>query len=139
VDSSTTCEKPLHKGETPVRRSPKAKPVNTCGCGELAAPDLIGPFIRFTGYLPETNCCTYTVMCAAKPSVCEVPILAWSSGAASPNTLDAIFLDNYCDWNFWRFELSIPLEEDQQTIQYWINADKQEANTFYIPGTSVWN
>ena len=138
ADGTMATEKPLHKGETPLRCSPKAKPVNTCGCGELAAPDMIGPFIRLTGFVPDINCCTYTVMCAAKPSVCEVPTLAWSASGGSPTTAEATFLDNFCEWNFWRFELSIPVAEDQQTVEYWINGDKQTANTFYLPGASNW-
>jgi len=95
---------------------------------------MIGPFIRLTGFVPDINCCTYTVMCAAKPSVCDVPTLAWSASGGSPTTAEATFLDNFCEWNFWRFELSIPVAEDQQTVEYWINGDKQTANTFYLPG-----
>lgn len=43
---------PIAAGEE-ERVSRRAKQPNTCGCGDLAARDSIGPLLRFAGYDPD--------------------------------------------------------------------------------------
>lgn len=40
-----------------VRLSLNAKQANTCGCGALAAPDAVGPLLRFAGYDADNGAC----------------------------------------------------------------------------------
>jgi hypothetical protein len=127
---------PLPPGEEPHAVSTTAKPVNTCGCGALSAPAAIGPFIRCSGYDPGSKSWTGSVLFIAKPSVSAKPVLSWTvKGSSKPVAVVAgQCLDVFCEWNFWRFVLVIPVEAQEQVVQYWIDNNTGDAATFYVAG-----
>jgi hypothetical protein len=46
-------------------------------------------------------------------------------------------LDTWAEWNFWRFELVIPMSSQQQSIRYWVNSNTADAATFYVAGEAL--
>lgn len=60
-----------------------AKQANTCGCsdGGLAAPDVVGPLLRFAGYDPDTDTWNGSVLLVAKAAAVMAPELAWEFGS----------------------------------------------------------
>jgi hypothetical protein len=124
----------LRVGERPQRSSTVAKPVNTCGCGELSAKSAVGPFIRCTGYEPTSDSWTGTVLFACHPGHSETPTVTWVAAGGSPTVVPGEHLDTWAEWNFWRFELVIPMTSQQQAVRYWVNNNSADASTFYVAG-----
>ncbi len=68
---------------------------------------------------------------AARCIVCTLhwrPIHAQQSFAVQINT--------FASRNVWRFALEVPMGENQKSVQYWVNVQEKQANTFYVAG--VW-
>ncbi|KAI8466328.1 MAG: hypothetical protein J3K34DRAFT_485023 [Monoraphidium minutum] len=107
---------------------------NTCGCGELAAVDAVGPTLRFGGYNPDTECWTGSALFVCKPSVSTAPVLSLTdtdSGACTK--VPGSCLDTYSEWNFWRFDLEVPMGDKQKRVDYEVEGAPQ-GGSFYVAG-----
>jgi hypothetical protein len=72
----------------------EAKPINSCGCGKLAAGAVHGPYLRCQGYQPDSGACHYTCLLVAKAgAVPGRPTLRWSDTTGNSSSVAAFCLD----------------------------------------------
>jgi hypothetical protein len=107
---------------------------NTCGCGELVGRDTCGPLLRFNGVNPHENTWNGSALYVTRHGDRHnAPRLSWNTDRHQAE-VDAEHLDSFHEWNVWRFELRVPVEDCEQVVSYSVG---DRNNRFHIPGASI--
>jgi hypothetical protein len=116
---------------------------NTCGCGDLTARNTCGPLLRFAGFNPSTSTWQGSALFVTRHcSPSQPPQLTWrsnhmDSGSSSDSDCEnecvvlGEHMDSFHDWTVWRFELLVPVREEEQVVAYSVGPRR---NMFYVPG-----
>lgn len=92
---------------------------------------MIGPMLRFGNI--DINQAVYYASILIVSTVSPAPYVSISYG-----TVQAPYvLDNFQGWNFYRYDISVPIPQQDSLITYTVNG---KGNTFVVPGkqTLVW-
>lgn len=108
--------------------------LNGCGCGELRAPPVAGPWLRTDGYQPGTRTWKGSALVVCKAHLSQGPVLTLDDYGHT-QTCPGVLLASYSDWNFWRFDIQLPMHERERAVRYWVDVVSPPRQLeFCIPG-----
>lgn len=95
-----------------------------------------GPLVKYINCLPGSRDWKGSILFLTRQpkNVKQPPTLLLDIGKESAQ-IAPVLLDSVMNWNFWRFNVTLELEDESRAVKYAVewNGDRFEA-TFWIPG-----